>query len=132
MRIMALDIGEKNIGIAISDKTNILAIPYLVLKNDDTFTDKICSIIKEKNINKIIVGMPYTLSGNMGQQANKTKEFINNLKEKINIEVDFIDERFSTKILKNNLIYKKKENKDKTDKYAAAIILENYLNKVKK
>ncbi|MCL5772333.1 MAG: Holliday junction resolvase RuvX [Actinobacteria bacterium] len=132
MRIMALDIGEKNIGIAISDKTNILAIPYLVLKNDDTFTDKVCSIIKEKNINKIIAGMPYTLSGNMGQQANKTKEFINNLKEKINIEVDFIDERFSTKILKNNLIYKKKENKDKTDKYAAAIILENYLNKVKK
>lgn len=129
---MALDIGEKNIGIAISDKTNILAIPYLVLKNDDTFTDKVCSIIKEKNINKIIAGMPYTLSGNMGQQANKTKEFINNLKEKINIEVDFIDERFSTKILKNNLIYKKKENKDKTDKYAAAIILENYLNKVKK
>lgn len=129
---MALDIGEKNIGIAISDKTNILAIPYLVLKNDDTFTDKICSIIKEKNINKIIAGMPYTLSGNMGQQANKTQEFITRLKEKINIDIDFIDERFSTKILKNNLIYKKKENKDKTDKYAAAIILENYLNKVKK
>ena len=129
---MALDIGEKNIGIAISDKTNILAIPYLVLKNDDTFTDKICSIIKEKNINKIIAGMPYTLSGNIGQQANKTQEFITRLKEKINIDIDFIDERFSTKILKNNLIYKKKENNDKPDKYAAAIILENYLNKVKK
>jgi len=132
---MALDVGEKNIGIAISDKANILAIPYQVLKNDDTFIEKICSIIKEKNINKIIVGMPYTLKGEIGHQAYKSIEFINILKEKVNIDVDFIDERFSTKISENNLIIKKQNNKtkkfDKNDKYAAAIILENYLNKMK-
>jgi putative Holliday junction resolvase len=128
MRIMALDIGEKNIGIAISDKSNILAIPYKVLQNDDTFIEKINIVINEKNINKIIVGMPYNLSGKLGYQADKTFKFVNKLKEKINIDIEFIDERFSTKIIKSNLMIKK-QAKNETDKYAAAIILENYLNK---
>ncbi len=53
MRIMALDIGEKNIGIAISDKMNILAIPHSIEKNDEEFIEKISMLIKEKDINKI-------------------------------------------------------------------------------
>jgi len=132
MRIMALDIGEKNIGIAISDKTNILAIPYSVEKNDDNFEKTIHNLIKEKDIGKIIIGMPYNLKGQTGFQANKTLDIVEKFKEKLNVDIDFLDERFSTKISKGKLQAGKKETKSMIDKYAASVILEDYLNSNKK
>jgi putative Holliday junction resolvase len=131
MRIMALDIGEKNIGVAISDKLNILAIPHSIEKNDENFIEKISRLIEEKDIRKIIVGIPYNLKGKAGYQANKTFDFTQKLKEKIKVEIDYLDERFSTKISKNNLFQSKKAADAPVDKYAAAIILENYLNNEK-
>ncbi len=132
MRIMALDIGEKNIGIAISDKTNILAIPHSVEKNDDNFEKTIRKLIAEKDIGKIIIGIPYNLKGKTGFQANKTLDVVEKFKEKLNVDIDFIDERFSTKISKNKLLIGKKEARTGIDKYAAAVILEDYLNSNKK
>jgi putative holliday junction resolvase len=131
MRIMALDVGEKNIGIAISDKMNILAIPHSNEKNDEDFGRKICELVKEKDIKKIIIGIPYNLKGKIGYQANKTFDFIERLKEIIKIDIDFLDERFSTKISKDNLLDSKKSGDTRVDKYAAAIILENYINNEK-
>jgi putative Holliday junction resolvase len=132
MRIMALDIGEKNIGVAISDKMNVLAVPYSIEKNDDGFAKKICSIIEEKDIKKIVIGIPYNLKGKLGYQANKTMDFALKLKEKINVDIDYFDERFSSKISKDNLMFKKINSKTLVDKYAAAVILENYLGLLKK
>lgn len=132
MRIMALDIGEKNIGVAISDKMNVLAIPYSIEKNDDGFAKKICSIIEEKDIKKIVIGIPYNLKGELGYQANKTMDFVLKLKEKINVDIDYFDERFSSKISKDNLMFKKIKSKTLVDKYAAVVILENYLGLLKK
>ena len=131
MRIMALDVGEKNIGIAISDKMNILAVPHSIEKNDEDFSEKICVLVEEKDIRKIIIGIPYNLKGKIGYQANKTFDFIEKLKEKIKVEIDFLDERFSTKISKDNLLNSKKGADTRVDKYAAAVILENYLNNEK-
>jgi|PersoiStandDraft_1058852.scaffolds.fasta_scaffold118164_2 putative holliday junction resolvase len=131
MRIMALDVGEKNIGIAISDKMNILAVPHSIEKNDEDFSKKICVLVEEKDIRKIIIGIPYNLKGKIGYQANKTFDFIEKLKEKIKVEIDFLDERFSTKISKDNLLNSKKAADTRVDKYAAAVILENYLNNEK-
>lgn len=131
MRIMALDVGEKNIGIAISDKMNILAIPHSIEKNDDNFIEKLARLITEKDIVKIIIGIPYNLKGKTGYQAEKTIDFTQKLKEKIKIEIDYLDERFSTKISKDNLFKSKKSTGSPVDKYAAAIILENYLNNEK-
>ncbi|MHB1345947.1 MAG: Holliday junction resolvase RuvX [Candidatus Humimicrobiaceae bacterium] len=128
---MALDVGEKNIGIAISDKMNILAIPHSIEKNDDNFIEKIARLITEKDIEKIIIGIPYNLKGEKGYQAEKTIDFTQKLKEKIKIEIDYFDERFSTKISKDNLLKSKKSAGFPIDKYAAAIILENYLNNEK-
>ena len=131
MRIMALDVGEKNIGIAISDKMNILAVPHSIEKNDEDFSKKICVLVEEKDIRKIIIGIHYNLKGKIGYQANKTFDFIEKLKEKIKVEIDFLDERFSTKISKDNLLNSKKAADTRVDKYAAAVILENYLNNEK-
>ena len=128
---MALDVGEKNIGIAISDKLNILAIPYSIEKNDEDFSEKIDRLVQEKDIKKIIIGIPYNLKGKIGYQANKTIDFVKKLKEKIKVDIDFFDERFSTKISKDNLLFSKKGADTTVDKYAAAIILENYLNNEK-
>ena len=131
MRIMALDVGEKNIGIAISDKMNILSIPHSIEKNDDKFIEKIARLIAQKDIEKIIIGIPYNLKGETGYQAEKTIDFTQKLKEEIKIEIDYFDERFSTKISKDNLLKSKKSTGSPVDKYAAAIILENYLNNEK-
>jgi putative Holliday junction resolvase len=131
MRIMALDIGEKNIGIAISDRMNILAIPHSIEKNDEDFSKKIRGLVKEKNIKKIIIGIPYNLKGKIGHQANKTFDFVEKLKEEIKVDIAFLDERFSTKISKENLQNNKKTGDMRLDKYAAAVILENYLNNEK-
>ena len=131
MRIMALDVGEKNIGIAISDKMNILAIPHSIEKNDESFIEKISLLILENDVNKIIIGIPYNLKGETGHQANKTFDFTQKLKEKIKVEIDFLDERFSTKISRGNLVQNKKKAGAYVDKYAAAVILENYLNNEK-
>jgi len=132
MRIMALDIGEKNIGIAISDKTNTLAIPFSVENNDENFEKTICELITEKDIGKIIVGIPYNLKGESGYQANKTLDIVEKFKEKLNVDIEFIDERFSTKISKDKLSANRKQLKSVIDKYAAAVILEDYLNTNKK
>ena len=91
---MALDVGEKNIGIAISDKLNILAITYSIEKNDEDFSEKIDRLVKEKDIKKIIIGIPYNLKGKIGYQANKTIDFVEKLKGKIKVDIGFFDERF--------------------------------------
>ncbi|MDD5658610.1 MAG: Holliday junction resolvase RuvX [Actinomycetota bacterium] len=136
MRMMALDIGEKNIGIAVSDKTNTLAVPYSIEKNDDNFEKTIYALVKQKDIGKIIIGIPYNLKGKAGFQAKKTidiiEKLVKKLKENSNMDVVFWDERFSTKVSKNRLSDGKKKVKDDIDKYAAAVILEDYLNFNKK
>lgn len=136
MRMMALDIGEKNIGIAISDKTNTLAVPYSIEKNDDNFEKTIYGLVEQKDIGKIIIGIPYNLKGKAGFQAKKTidiiEKFVKRFKENSNIDIVFWDERFSTKVSKKRLSDGKKRAKDDIDKYAAAVILEDYLGFNKK
>ncbi|MBN2073316.1 MAG: Holliday junction resolvase RuvX, partial [Actinobacteria bacterium] len=71
MKIMGLDIGEKKIGIAVSDIDEKLAIPLSVIDIDNKITYNLKKLIETNGIKTIIVGMPYTLRGEMGQQADK-------------------------------------------------------------
>lgn len=130
MRILGLDIGSKRIGVAVSDDKEIMSVPIEVFNNDEKANKNLKRLIKKYNIKKIAVGLPYTLKGEIGPQA---KEVITAAKDLLNdsdIEVEYVDERYTTKIpLKiSNRLPAKKE----IDKYSASMILSDYLMMRKK
>jgi putative holliday junction resolvase len=128
MKILGLDIGEKRIGIAISDRDEKLSAPYGIIKNDCNFKTNIGKIINECHIIKIIIGMPYTLKGDIGAQARKVIEFVEENINFDNVDIDYFDERFTSSIPKCN-IKKNKRGKKDIDMISAAIILQDYLDK---
>jgi len=134
MRIMGLDIGEKRIGVAVSDELKITSIPLEVYENDKNIISKIKDLITKYHIENIAVGLPYTLKGEIGNQAKKVISFVNDLKKDIEIDVDYMDERYTTKIPLKLLGKSNKDRKagKKVDKFSAAIILSDYLQRRKK
>ncbi len=133
MRIMALDVGEKRVGVAISDKTRVIAQNLMTLnrKNlkDDLKTLK--NIVEEKEVHLIVVGLPLNMNGTLGKKAEEILKFKDLIERKIGIDVETYDERLSSKEAEAILIkadISRKKRKGKIDKIAAQIILQNYLN----
>jgi putative Holliday junction resolvase len=131
MRIMALDVGDNRIGIAVADKEVKIAIPLGVLekKNCDV-VEEIRRIINEQEVEKLVVGLPKKLDGEIGEQAEKVQLFINELQERIKIEVIFWDERLTTVEASKKLkeLYRRKKIKKIIDASAAMLILQSYLD----
>jgi putative Holliday junction resolvase len=133
MRILALDIGDVRIGIAVSDPMGIIANPLETynrcgIKKDILY---ISDLIKQKDAKKLVAGLPISMNGGDNPQVVKTREFCDALKESTDIDIVFFDERFSTQTAKNALIEAdmSRENRKKViDKVAATVILQNYLN----
>jgi len=126
--ILAIDPGKRRIGLALSDESQKIAFPYDVLPASTIFY-KISEIITEKKVTKIIVGMPYTLRGEVGQQAKRVKKFVDRLKKLFSeIEIELVDERLSSTEAK--LYLSSAKNKDKLDSIAASLILERYLRRM--
>lgn len=128
MKIMGMDIGDKRIGIALTDGEKELSIPHSILKNDKDFASKLSKMLDEESVEKIIVGMPYTLKGEIGPQGNKVLEFVKKNILNMGIEVVYQDERFTSK-LKTEPGIKKKKTGGYKDKFSAALILQNYLDR---
>jgi len=78
--ILALDVGSLNIGVAISDREHLFAIPVTIIKRDGSEIKKIEEIIKLKDVGSIVVGLPKNLKGGIGPQAQKVLDFIKNFK----------------------------------------------------
>lgn len=130
MRILGLDIGDKRIGAAISDELEIISTPLEVISNDKKVKEKLQKLINEYKIKKIVVGMPYTLRGEVGIQAKKVINFVEDIVISAGIEVNYIDERYTTKIPLKLL---EKNSKSKIiDKFSASIILKDYLDRQKR
>lgn len=138
-RKMALDVGDARIGVAISDPLGMFAQPLCTVeRNKKNFIEKLLEIIKEKKISEIIIGMPYEMSGNLGEQAEKVKKFSEKLKNSLSneeefnsIEVKFWDERLTTKQAQKITAGSGLKNKDcaaALDRVSAALILDAYLN----
>jgi len=132
-RILALDYGDKRIGVAISDPMQIIAKPFKTLDNttNDNILLELNHIISKYDVEKVVVGLPVTLKNKYSIQTNKVDVFINLLKRNISIPVDSYDERLSSKIAIQALIeqgIKTGHNKKEVDKTAAAIFLQNYLD----
>ncbi len=132
MRILGIDYGTKKIGLAISDETQTIAMPLKVIDSDEDAVETINSIVKENDVKKIVIGLPITLSGTKGKRAIETEEFIDRLKNVLDIEIVEWDERLSTRFSErvlNKANVKGRKNKKKViDKIAATFILQGYLD----
>lgn len=128
-RIVGLDIGTKRIGVAVSDPLGITANPIEYLENDDNVIENIKSILRRYETKDVVVGLPLTLKGKEGEQAQFTREFVERLKMEIpDINVIFIDERFTSSIAQKSINQKKIKEKGKIDSLSAALILQTYLD----
>jgi putative Holliday junction resolvase len=136
MRHLGLDIGDKRIGVAISDAEQILASPLttIIRDNDEQAITAIVELLTKYQVEKIIIGLPYSLSGNVGNQAIKVKAFTDILSQHTTTEIEFRDERLSTVAVERLLIdagKKSQKRKEQRDAAAAAYILQGYLDSLK-
>jgi len=134
MRCLGLDLGTKTLGVAISDKLNMIASPYKVLRWDGEdynllFKD-LDSIIKDNNISDLALGLPKNMNNSLGFAAERSMKFKEALEERYNIIVTLVDERLSTVEATNYLLeadMSREKRKKVVDEVAASIILDTYL-----
>ena len=132
-RILALDYGQRRIGIAISDSLRLTAqsYPTIKIKKINQFLNELKLIVDEKKVSEIVVGLPLNLKGEKGRAAQGVEKFIETLKDKFQIPVHSWDERW-TSVAAHRVIWEHgkspSRNKEKVDQIAAQIILQNYLD----
>lgn len=134
---MGVDFGGKRIGIAFSDLSGTIATAYevYVSQNEEKDIDYLASLAKKREVSKVVFGLPLNADGTESDQTRWTRDFATKFSEKSEIETDFEDERFSSLEAEELLKEAKmnwKQRKLILDKVAAEIILQNYLNKIKK
>ncbi|AAZ68600.1 Holliday junction resolvase RuvX [Ehrlichia canis] len=135
-RIIGLDFGEKKIGIALSDKTNLVAIPYSVYIKRSTRKDlgSLYNIFVENNVGSMVIGWPIELSGIESELCQKVVLLANRIIAKYKINIYLHDERYSTamatRVAKLANI-KRKESQSIDDKIAAMLILQQVLDIMK-
>ncbi len=135
-RIIAFDIGDKRIGVAITDPFGEMALPLETYwrKNLNKDVEYLANLAKEKSAAKIVCGLPVNFDGSLSEQTQKTEFFISELKKVTDIPIVTADERFTTKEARRLLLeadMRRDKRKDVIDKVAASYILEDYLNKIK-
>jgi putative holliday junction resolvase len=133
MRVLAIDHGSKRMGIAISDEMGIVAHPveFILAEPFAQFLLRLKEIIKEKQVELIVVGLPRNMDGSYGPAALKVQEFVAVLKETIAIPIKTWDERLTSAQANRFLIQaqvRRDQRKQKVDKMAAALLLQNYLD----
>jgi putative Holliday junction resolvase len=133
MRILALDHGTKRIGVAISDELKLIAQPleFIPAEPFAGFLTRLKEIIREKEVEMILIGMPRNMDGSYGPATLKVREFIGVLKIGVTIPIQTWDERLTSAQAQRFLIeggVRREKRKEKVDKMAAAILLQSYLD----
>ena len=136
MRILGLDIGEKRIGVSLSDPLGIMAGALTVIERttDDTAIKQIIVLSRENEVERIVVGLPRSLDGSLGKQAQAVQTFVDLLKERTELPVVTWDERLSTVAAERTLLeigMKRDKRKKHRDSLAASFILQGYLDREK-
>lgn len=134
---MALDVGDKRIGIALSDSLKIIANPYETYnrKNTAQDTEYFKKLVQQKEVSLIICGLPLSMSGEENTQTQKTREFVQSFQNALGVEIKFIDERLTSWSAEQVLLeanMRREDRKTVIDKVAATIILQHYLDYYKK
>ena len=134
MRCLGLDLGTRTLGLAMSDKMNMIASPYRVLRWDgedyNLLFNELDSIISDNGITDLVLGLPKNMNNTLGFAAERSMNFKAALEERYSLPVTLIDERLSTVEATNYLLeadMSRKKRKEKVDGIAASIILDTYL-----
>lgn len=133
-KILAVDIGERRVGLALSDELGMLAHPFKTLQWSGllNFITSIKHIITSENIDKLVIGIPYTLNGGLSEKTTEIKKIVDQIRNQIDVEVIEIDERLTTKMAIQALhaVGKKpSKNRNTIDQVAAVYILQSYLDR---
>lgn len=134
MRIMCLDVGERWVGVAISDETKTLARGLGRIERGEKEIEKIKELIAKYNVESIIYGLPLRMDGGISSQTEKTMNFIEKLKKEINLPFIPFDERLSSQQAEMIMLQadlSRNKRKKLIDKLSAQIILQNYLDSLK-
>ena len=133
MRVLAIDHGMKRMGIALSDELKMIAQPleFILSEPFNQFLARLKEIIREKEVELILVGLPRNMDGSYGPAALKVQEFVAVLKETLVIPIKTWDERLTSAQANRFLIaanVRRSKRKEKVDQTAAAILLQSYLD----
>ena len=139
MRKLALDLGDARIGVAQSDLMGIIANGLETIHRTNLQSDlnHIATLVKQNQVDTIVLGLPINMDGTKGERVEKTYAFAEQLKNFLpnNIKIEFIDERLTTVSAERVLLQadvRRDKRKTVIDKMAATIILQSYLDKINK
>lgn len=134
MRYLGLDLGSRTLGIAVSDKTGLIASNYKIIRHNEEYErllNDVESLVKELEIGAIVLGFPKNMNNTIGPKGELSLDFKAKLEKKLNIPIYLQDERLSTKSAIDMLIQgnvSRKNRKKVVDSVAATIILQTYLD----
>jgi putative holliday junction resolvase len=131
-RVIALDYGEKRIGVALSDPLGLTAQAQPYLANDENFWINLAALIDEKSVSSILLGLPSNRHGEDTKKTTEVRAFSTELETKTKLPVTFQDERYSTVAVERHLIsadVSRKKRKKVVDGQAAAFFLQGYLDR---
>ena len=131
--LLGLDVGDIRIGVALSDELGVAAHPLCTLTRKNRKVDliAIADLVSIHKVERVIIGLPISLDGSIGTQAEKVQKFAQRLENVIDIPIEFQDERFTTaeaEDILQELNKDRKEQKELIDEVSAVIILTDYLN----
>ena len=134
LRLMGIDFGDARVGVALSDPLGIMAQGYKTVQNDgtDSLYHELAAIIKEKEVTKIVIGLPKNMDNTEGFRSEATKLFAEKLKDYTDAPIDFCDERLTTVSahgMLSEMNVRGKKRKGAVDTLSAALILETYMRK---
>jgi len=133
MRILALDYGTVRVGVAVSDELKIIAQPleFIAAQPAEGLLARLQQILREKEVELIIIGLPRNMNGSDGPAAESARRFAETLRQSVPQPIKMLDERL-TSVQANRLLIQAKvrraEQKKKVDMMAAAILLQSYLD----
>jgi putative Holliday junction resolvase len=133
MRILALDHGTRRIGVAVSDPMGMIAQPleFIPAEPISDFLGRLKDLIRQQEVELIVVGMPRNMDGSYGESAARVREFMAVLRDAITVPLQTWDERLTSALAERFLREGKvrgRERREKVDKTAAALLLQSYLD----
>jgi len=134
---MALDVGGRRIGVALSDPTRVLASPLTTLRAEprDRALREIAALVLRHEVVEVVVGLPLTLSGEVGPQAHVIQQFAELLKATLSAPIHLFDERLTTVAAERMMLdlgMKPEQRKARIDEVAASIILQDFLDSTRR
>jgi putative Holliday junction resolvase len=133
MRVLALDVGERRIGVAMSDSLGITAqrLPMLNRRGDRRDHEAVASLVQQHGVTTVVVGLPLTMRGEQGPQAKKVLEFVQDLRRQLTVPIQLVDERLTTVQGARALAEagtSSRKRKQTIDGVAAQLILQQFLD----